>query len=171
MPYITHADLAESPGALELSEVASDEHRRPVPAELLDAVLRGADVSTWGDDDVQAAQRAAARIDTAVRDACSLIDGYLAKRGYALPLQPPVHRLVTAWARDIARHRLHKNRLADDGKDPISRAWRDALRLLQQVAEGKFAIGPVDTVAVHKTQAIFDSAPLVFGRKQLRAWR
>ena len=97
--------------------------------------------------------------------------GYYRLAGYALPLQPPVHRLVTAWARDIARHRLHKNRLADDGKDPISRAWRDALRLLQQVAEGKFAIGPVDTVAVHKTQAIFDSAPLVFGRKQLRAWR
>ena len=100
MPYITHADLAESPGALELSEVASDEHRRPVPAELLDAVLRGADVSTWGDDDVLAAQRAAARIDSAVRDACSLIDGYLAKRGYALPLSP-VSPLVGAWCRAI----------------------------------------------------------------------
>jgi len=59
MAYITHAALADSPGALELSEVASDEHRRPVPAELLDAVLRAADVSAWGMDDVQAAQRAA----------------------------------------------------------------------------------------------------------------
>ena len=66
MPYITHADLADSPGALELSEVASDEHRRPVPAELLDAVLRAADVSAWGTDDVQAAQRAAARIAASV---------------------------------------------------------------------------------------------------------
>ena len=36
MPYITHADLADSPGALELSQVASDEHRPPVRAELLD---------------------------------------------------------------------------------------------------------------------------------------
>ena len=171
MPYITHAGLADSPGALELSLVASDEHRPPVRAELLDAVLRGGDLADWPAEDVADAQRAVGRIDSAVRDAGSMIDGYLAKRGYALPLQPPVHRLVTAWARDIARHRLHKSRLADDGKDPISRAWRDALRLLQQVAEGKFAIGPVDTVAVHKTQAIFDSAPLVFGRKQLRAWR
>lgn len=44
MPYITHAELAENPGALELSEVASDEHAQPVAAGLLDALLRGQDV-------------------------------------------------------------------------------------------------------------------------------
>jgi phage gp36-like protein len=170
MPYITHAELAENPGALELCEVASDEHAQPVPAPLLDALLRGQDVADWAAADVAAAQRALARIDAAVADAGAVIDGYLAKRGYALPLQP-VHRLVTTWARDIARHTLHKNRLADDGKDPIQRAWRDALRLLQQVADGRFALSGADTVAVHKTQAMFDSAPLVFGRKQLRSWR
>ncbi|MDO5623791.1 MAG: DUF1320 domain-containing protein [Pseudomonadota bacterium] len=169
--YVTHAELAENPGALELSEVASDEHARPVAAELLDALLRGQDVAAWPTDEVAAAQRALARIDDAVADAGAVIDGYLAKRGYALPLRAPVHRLVAAWARDIARHRLHKNRLAPDGKDPIERAWRDALRLLQQVADGKFSLGAQDAVAVHKTQAIFDSAPLVFGRKQLRHWR
>ncbi len=31
----------------------------------------------------------------------------LAKRGYALPLSAPVHRLVTVWARAIARHGRH----------------------------------------------------------------
>lgn len=170
MPYITHAELAENPGALELSEVASDEHAQPVAAGLLDALLRGQDVGAWPADDVAAAQRAVARIDAAVADADAVIDGYLAKRGYALPLQP-VHRLVVVWSRDIARHTLHKNRLADDGKDPIQRAYRDALRLLQQVADGKFALGAGDPVAVHKLDARFDSAPLVFGRKQLRSWR
>ena len=171
MPYITHADLADSPGALELSQVASDEHRPPVRAELLDAVLRGGDLADWPAEDVADAQRAVGRIDSAVRDAGSMIDGYLAKRGYALPLAAPVHRLVVVWSRDIARHTLHKNRLADDGKDPIQRAYRDALRLLQQVADGKFALGAGDPVAVHKLDARFDSAPLVFGRKQLRSWR
>ena len=39
MAYITHADLADSPGALELSEVASDEHRPMVPAELLSSTM------------------------------------------------------------------------------------------------------------------------------------
>ena len=170
MTYVTHLELAENPGALELSEVASDEHAQPVAAGLLDALLRGQDVGAWPADDVAAAQRALARIDQAVRDADAVIDGYLAKRGYALPLQP-VHRLVVVWSRDIARHTLHKNRLADDGKDPIQRAYRDALRLLQQVADGKFALGAGDPVAVHKLDARFDSAPLVFGRKQLRSWR
>ena len=170
MPYVTHAELAENPGALELSEVASDEHAPPVAAALLDALLRGQDVSAWEPDDVAAGRRALARIDDAVLDADAVIDGYLAKRGYQLPLAP-VHRLVAAWARDLVRYRLHKNRLVGDGKDPIERAYKDALRLLQQVADGKFAIGGGDAVAVHKLDARFESAPLVFGRQQLRAWR
>lgn len=53
--YVTHAELAENPGALELSEVASDEHARPVAAELLDALLRGQDVAAWSPEDVAAA--------------------------------------------------------------------------------------------------------------------
>ena len=170
MAYVTHAALADSPGALELSQVASEEHRAPVRAELLQALLCGHDTSTWPPEDVALAQAAVQRIDTAVADATAMIDGYLAKRGYVLPLNP-VPGLVTAWCRAIARYHLHKNRLAPDGKDPIERAWRDALRLLQQVADGKFALGAGDPVAVHKLDARFDSAPLVFGRKQLRSWR
>ena len=170
MPYITHADLADSPGALELAEVASDEHRPMVPAELLDAVLRGADVGTWLDEDVQAAQRALERIDAAVRDACSLIDGYLAKRGYALPLSP-VHPLVSAWARGIARYLLHKNRTALESKDPIARGYNDAVRLLQQTADGKFSLGAQDAVANDQTDARFMHAPKVFGRDQLKGFR
>lgn len=170
MPYITRADLADSPGALELSEVASDEHRLPVPAELLDAWLRGVDVSAWPAEDIAAAERAAARIDTAVRDAGSLIDGYLAKRGYTLPLYP-VPPLVSAWARGIARYLLHKNRTQLESKDPIARGYSDALRLLQQTADGKFSLGAQDVVAIDKTDARFTGAPSVFGRDQLRAFR
>ena len=96
MPYITHADLADSPGALELSQVASDEHRPPVRAELLDAVLRGGDLADWPAEDVADAQRAVGRIDSAVRDAGSMIDGYLAKRGYALPLDELDRHLAEA---------------------------------------------------------------------------
>ena len=68
MPYVTHAELAENPGALELSEVASDEHARPVAAELLDALLRGQDVAAWSPEDVAAGQRALVRIDDAQKD-------------------------------------------------------------------------------------------------------
>ncbi|MCL1960670.1 MAG: DUF1320 domain-containing protein [Desulfovibrionaceae bacterium] len=170
MPYITHAQLAESPGALELSQVASDEHAPPVAPELLEALLRRRRAAAWPRDEVAAARRALARIDDAVSDAGAVIDGYLAKRGYKLPLAP-VHRLVTAWCRAIARYNLHKNRLAPEGKDPIERAWRDALRLLQQVADGKFALGAGDAVAVDKLDARFCSAPLTFGRQQMKAFR
>ncbi|WP_343292981.1 DUF1320 domain-containing protein [Vandammella animalimorsus] len=182
MPYITHADLAERPGALELAQVASDEHADEVSAELLDAALRGHDTSAWPDEQVQAARRALARIDDAVQDAAALIDGYLAKRGYALPLSP-VPSLVQAWCRAIARYLLHKNRRSLDDKDPIVRDWRDAQRLLQQTADGKFSLGADDAVAVHQTDARFanQNGPdqrwgqpgggRIFSRAELRAWR
>lgn len=170
MPYLTHADLLDNPGALELAEVASDEQAPPVAPELLAALLRGEDVGAWPVQDVAAGQRAVARIDAAVADADAVIDGYLAKRGYPLPLVP-VHRLVAAWSRAIARHTLHKNRLAGEGKDPITRAYRDALALLAQAQAGKFSLGVGDAVANDTTDARFCYAPNVFGRDQLKAFR
>ena len=170
MTYVTHLELAENPGALELSEVASDEHAQPVAAGLLDALLRGQDVGAWPADDVAAAQRAVARIDAAVADADAVIDGYLAKRGYALPLDP-VHPLVAAWCRAIARYMLHKNRTTLESKDPIARGYTDAQRLLQQTADGKFSLGAQDAVANDKTDARFMHAPKVFGRDQLRGFQ
>ena len=170
MTYVTHLELAENPGALELSEVASDEHAQPVPAPLLDALLRGQDVGAWPADDVAAAQRALARIDAAVADADAVIDGYLAKRGYALPLAP-VPGLVTAWCRGIARYMLHKNRRTMEATDRIARGYTDALRLLQQTADGKFSLGALDAVANDKLDARFECAPSVFSRRQLGAFR
>ena len=168
--YVTHAELAENPGALELSEVASDEHAQPVAAGLLDALLRGQDVGAWPPADVAAAQRALARIDDAVMDADAVIDGYLAKRGYALPLAP-VPGLVTAWCRGIARYMLHKNRRTMEATDRIARGYTDALRLLQQTADGKFSLGALDAVANDKLDARFECAPSVFSRRQLGAFR
>ena len=140
MAYITHAALADSPGALELSQVASEEHRAPVRAELLQALLCGHDTSTWPPEDVALAQAAVQRIDTAVADATAMIDGYLAKRGYALPLTP-VPGLVVAWCRAITRYMLHKDRRALEATDRIARGYTDAQRLLQQTADGKFSLG------------------------------
>ncbi len=164
MAYTTLADLAESPGALELAQVASDEQRPPVRAELLDALLRGQDTSAWDAADVAQAQRAVARIDAALADATALIDGYLAKRGYALPLSP-VPPLVAAWCRAIGRYLLHKNRKGIESTDRIARGYSDALRLLEQTALGKFSLGVQDSVAVDKLDARFASAASVFGRQ------
>ncbi|MFV0664350.1 phage protein Gp36 family protein [Denitromonas sp.] len=170
MPYATHLDLAESPGARELAEIASPEHAPMVAYELMDAALRGADLSGWQADEVALAHQALARIDDAVRDAAALIDGYLAKRGYALPLDP-VPGLVTAWARALVRYMLHKDRRSLEDNDPIVRNWRDAVRLLQQTADGKFGLHAADAVAVNKLDARLCGAPNVFGRDELRAFR
>ncbi|PRW19878.1 hypothetical protein CSB95_5451 [Pseudomonas aeruginosa] len=43
-------------------------------------------------------------------EAESIVNGYLAKRGYGLPLSP-VPGLVTGWVRDIGRYLLHKDRI------------------------------------------------------------
>lgn len=170
MPYTTHLELAEHPGALELSEVASDEQAPPVAAELLDALLRGQSTAAWTPDDVAAGQRALARIDAAVQDAGAIIEGHLAKRGYVLPLVP-VPPLVGAWCRQIARYLLHKNRRLVEDKDPIHRGYADALKLLALTAAGKFSLGAGDSVANDKHDARFESAAPVFGRLQLRGFR
>ncbi len=176
MAYITPAELAERPGARELAQVATSEHRPIVPAELMDATLRGLprDLpgSAWTAADLQDADAALARIMDAVAEADSTIDGFLAKRGYPLPLAP-VPRLVAGWSRSIARYLLHKSRISLESNDPIVRDYRDALKLLQLTAEGRFSLGADDAVATGggSTDVRFDAAPQVFGRQELRGFR
>ena len=172
MAYITPADLAERPGAKELAQVATPEHKRIADTALMDATMRGGDRSAWSAADQADADAAMARIQDAVSEADSLIDGYLAKRGYALPLDP-VHPLVAAWCRAIARYMLHKNRTTLESKDPIARGYTDAQRLLQQTADGKFSLGADDVVATggSSTDVRFSYPEPVFGRKQLNSFR
>ena len=75
MGYITHAQLAERPGARELAQVATAQHERLVPYELMEAALTGGDTSAWPAEDVQRAEDAIKRIDDAVADAVAVIDG------------------------------------------------------------------------------------------------
>lgn len=144
MPYISHAELAVRPGAREIAEVATPAHQRTVDFQLMDATLLGADRSAWDADDIAIADEALARVDQAVVDAESLINGFLAKRGY-VPLET-VPGIVANWTRVIARYYLHKDRVGTDDKDPVLRDYRDALKLLQLTADGKFSLGFDDPV-------------------------
>lgn len=145
--YVTPAQLAERPGAQELAQVATPDGVPVVDTALMDAVLRGNDTSAWPPDEVAAANGAMTRINDASTDADGLIEGFLAKRGYPLPLTP-VPTIVTAWARQIVRYYLHKDRITDARTDPIARDYQDALKLLQQTATGQFSLGIGDTTAV-----------------------
>ena len=183
MPYATFAMLADAPGARELAEVATPEHEQVCDADKLDHLLRG---GTWNTADVtqardwNRAEDALRVIFTAVTSADALIDGYLGKKGYRLPLDP-CPSLVSMWAVGIVRYLLHKDRRTLDDRDPICRNYRDALRLLQQTADGHFSLGVGDWVQIHKTDAqLADSVQIApcrqdagrtFGRQQLGFFR
>ena len=178
MAYITTTELAERPGARELAQLASADAQPVSDFALMDATLRGQDRSAWTPAQTAAADLALARVQDAIAEAGALIDGYLAQRGYALPLSlPPTSTgksLLTAWARSIARYLLNGQRITDESKDPVARDYRDALKMLGQLAAGKLSLGGTDPAApanVSTTDVRFDAAPQVFGRSELRAFR
>ena len=176
--YITLPELAERPGPRELAQVAST-LAQPVRDEaLMDATLRGADRSAWSFDDQAHADAALKRITDAVAEADALIDGFLARRGYhPLPLMlPPTatgKSVLASWSRAIARYLLNKSRITGDD-DPVVRDYKDALKMLGLLVDGKFSLGGADPEAKANnggTDVRFDSSPLTFGRQQLRAFR
>lgn len=143
--YISLAELAEKPGAVELAQVATQSSQRMSNPTLLELVLRGEDTSTYPPDELELANIAVQRIGEAISDAQSLMDGYLRQRGYKLPFNR-VPRLLTTWCRAITRYYLHQHRLSVEQNDPIVRDYKDALKLLQQVADGKLSLGVDDTL-------------------------
>lgn len=171
MQYITLDDLAERPGARELAQVATPEHARQVATELMEATLRGGDRSAWLPADVAVADDALQRVEDAVTQAESLIDGHLAKRNYPLPLSP-VPKLVTGWVRDIARYLLHKDRGGKEDSDPVVRGYKDAMKFLGMIVKGEFSLGAEDAVTSNPNllDVRFESAPSVFNRRERKAY-
>lgn len=167
MAYVTPAQLAENPGALELAQVASDPGSPVVDTDLMALTLRGGDRSAYTAPEIAAADAAALRIDQASDGADSLIDGYLGKR-YPLPLAN-APGLLAVWARAIVRYTLHKDRITDDRSDPVARDYRDAMKLLEQVAVGKFSLGLDDPTltAGAAGEVQFTTGDKVFGRRVL----
>jgi phage gp36-like protein len=167
MDYVTLLQLAESPGALELAQVASDSHGAVVDAELMELTLRGEDRSAYDAADIAAADAAKTRIEELVAEASAVIDGYLGRR-YSLPLDS-TPAVVTAWARSIVRYKLNKDRATDERTDPVVRDYRDALKFLQQIAEGRFSLGLEDPQAssATATEVHFEAGAKVFGREFL----
>ena len=176
--YITPAELAERPGAREIAHTASLPHNMVRDDALIDATLRGLDRAAWTPEQIAAADAALARVLDAVAEAGALIDGYLATRGYALPLDLPASStgksLLTVWARAITRYLLNGSRIADDSKDPVARDYRDAVKRLADVAAGKLSLGAADPQApanAASTDVRFESTATVFSRPQMRAYR
>lgn len=145
--YCTPTQLADAKLARELAQVATPERMR-IPADAaMDAALRGGDLSAFPAEDQASAAAALDVVETALGDADQVIDGYLRLRKpapYTVPLNP-VPGIVSVWSRWIARYLLHKDRVNTEEKsDPIVRDYRDAIRFLEQVRDGKFSLGVDD---------------------------
>lgn len=79
-------------------------------------------------------------VDRAIAYACELADGYLMGR-YALPLEP-APSILRHLCTDIARHWLHQRRInAADFPKPLQSAYENAVKLLEQIRDGKIHLG------------------------------
>lgn len=121
MAYATVADLVTRYGEAELIDLTD---RADPPVGVVDA-----DVA-----------------DGAIADASGEVDAYLGVR-YALPVSPVPAHLLTAVC-DIARYRLHGNRVTDE----VRTRYEDAIRWLKDVAQGR-ALLPGATAASGTTTA------------------
>lgn len=144
MTSITLAELAERPGAVELAQVTQQPGEAAISPVALALLMRGEDIAAVPEVDITAARAAIRRIEDVMEEAQGVIDGYLRQGGYALPL-PRIPLILKGWARAIVRYRLHAYRISDEKSDPIVRDYRDALKLLELTATGKFSLGIGDT--------------------------
>jgi phage gp36-like protein len=170
--YCTPVQLADAKLARELAQVATPESAAIIGDALMEATLRGTSRAAFESDDIALADRALAHIETALRNADGVIDGFLRARKpapYVVPLDP-VPEIVSTWARQIARYLLHPNRAGTtDQVDPIVRDYRDALKFLQAVADNKFSLGADDPLPLAGAGAPLVCAPeRIFTQDTLR---
>lgn len=112
--YITRDDLQAALSLMELTQLSNDAY--------------GATEPDW------------AVVDRAIAYACELADGYLCGR-YALPLNP-APSILRHLCTDIARHWLHTRRInAAEFPKPLQAAYSNAIRLLEQIRDGKLHLG------------------------------
>ena len=165
--YITLEQLSEIPGATELAQVASSEHRAAlVDPALMELTLRAGDTSAYSSDEIAAAEEAKARIDEAVTTCTETVDSYLARR-VTIPRDPVPGILVRA-CRALVRYDLHKHLVGSDRDNPIVRDYRDAIRTLEQIRDGKITLGADDPISASESSlgdVRFESSAPVFARR------
>lgn len=165
MPYITPAQLARGPEALkELSELLG------VDPTLLQLTLDGGDRTDYSDVEIAGADAALATLTDYIGRGDAEIDARLAQRGYALPLSAASFPILTVWAAAIVRYHLARMRdRTTEETGRVERDYREALRALALVADGKLSLGANDPLTVaQQTDGIqISSNPRIFTRSTL----
>lgn len=167
MPYLTLAQLSEKPGASELAQVATAQHRKVVAPELMELTLLSGDRSGFDVEAIAVADDALARIIEIVAEVDQSIDSYIRRRVPTVPVVP-APAVLTRIARAFVRYELHKDVLSGD--DPIVRDYKDKRSLLEAIRDGKVTLGEGDPVAATPDGSVHvSSRPRLFTRNSLRA--
>ena len=99
-------------------------------------------------DDPYGSEPDLAVLDRAIEYACELADGYLMGR-YTLPLDP-APSMLRHLCTDIARHWLHRRRInTADFPKPLEAAYSNAIKILEQIRDGKIQLGVLQAHAAH----------------------
>lgn len=167
MAYLTPAQLISGGGSLtEIAQIYA------VDESLLRATVDGDDRSEWSAEQIAAADAALVSIIDVLERASAEIDTYLARRGYALPLQAAQFPALATWARMIGRYHIQQQRdvrTEDSGR--IERDYRSASRDLEAVAAGRRGLGAGDPLLAAESAGSgisMQSEGRLFSRDSLR---
>ena len=135
MAYILVSDLLARFGAEEIAQISDRATPRLVTADLLTAAAAGSDLSSWSSDQRTAAAAALAIVQSAIDDAQSEVDSYLAGR-YSTPLATPPE-VIKRLTADIVRYCL-----ADDhAPEAVQKRYDAGGTFLRSIASGKITLG------------------------------
>lgn len=115
-------------------------------------------------EEAAAATAAASALVEAIDNADSMIDGYAASR-YQTPFNP-LPRLIHVISLDIAIYNLYSRR--ENVPEIREKRYKDAVKLLDRLVDGKLTIGEVDKPVVEASGVIKStSRPKLFGQETL----
>ena len=107
------------------------------------------------------------RVQKVIDKVSGKIDGFLEGR-YTLPL-PFESSLLKVIAIDLVKYQILSKRGLDDKDAEIIEQKKDAMRLLEKIAEGKLTLEPSKVPAPEVNNDIeIESSPRIFSRDKLR---
>jgi phage gp36-like protein len=164
--YASAAQLLTRYSAEEIAQRADASVPPVVYGELLSAAANGADLSAYSAEEQAAAQAALARVERALEDARQTINSYLGGR-YQLPLSN-APQVLERIAGQIARFVLYD----DSATEQVTTLYKDSIKFLESVANGRVQLGPTDSGATVQPSAGAEmvSSGLVFGRDSSRGY-
>lgn len=157
MSYATNQNLVDDFGAREIAEISVPQDLTVLSASQFRVYLADPGDAGLSADEIISGAAAVAKIDQAIAEADSEIDGYLRTGGYITPIASDVPEMIVSISKDLARYDLHKERPTEAVKDRRVAARQ----LLKDIATGKLTIsvsmnsgGPVG-ISVSATDQVF----------------